>query len=154
MRRCYPEKVRRIVAIEGLSHSPKRLAEQRANPIEPRLRDWIARQREIAAKPPRRYASLAEATARLAAEHPAPRPRVRRASRPATACATTADGTVSFKFDPALRAFPPVEMSAEEVSRLWTLVTAPALLVYGAQSWASNPLAGRPRAAFPRRARW
>ncbi len=45
----FPEKVRGIVAIEGLSHSPKLLAEQRAIPVETRLRDWIARQREIAA---------------------------------------------------------------------------------------------------------
>ena len=58
----FPQKVTRIVAIEGLSHSPK----LETKPIEQRLRDWIARQREISAKPPRRYASLAEATARLA----------------------------------------------------------------------------------------
>jgi pimeloyl-ACP methyl ester carboxylesterase len=141
----YPDKVRRIVAIEGLSHSPKLVAEQRAIPIETRLRDWIARQREIAAKPPRRYASLAEATDRLASEHP-------RLDRDFAAHLTRhgvrahPDGSVSFKFDPALRAFPPVETAAEDVWRLWSLVACPALLVYGAQSWASNPVAdGRAR---------
>ena len=66
----FPEKVTRIVAIEGLSHSPKLVAEQRAVPIEIRLRQWIGRQREIAEKPPRRFASLAEATAHFAARHP------------------------------------------------------------------------------------
>ena len=134
----YPEKVRRIAAIEGLSHSPKYLAEQRAIPVEMRLRGWIDRQREIATRPPRRYASLAEATAKLAGEHPRLEPAfaehlARHGVR------ANADGTVSFKFDPALRAFPPVEAPAEDVWRLWSLVQCPALLVYGGQSWASNP---------------
>ena len=131
----YPAQLRRVVAIEGLSHSPSLMAKQQ--PIEARLRDWIAAQRGL--KPPRRYASLEEATARLAAEHPR--------LDAAFAAHLTAhgvrgndDGTVSFKSDPALRHFPPVEMTAEEAARLWSLVEAPALLIYGAQSWASNPL--------------
>ena len=131
----FPDKVRRIVAVEGLSHSPKLVAK----PVETRLRDWIARQREIAAKPPRRYASLQEATARLAVGRP-------RLDAELAAHLTrhgvrdNDDGTLSFKFDPALRAFPPVELPAEEAWRLWSLVACPALLIYGAQSWASNPL--------------
>jgi pimeloyl-ACP methyl ester carboxylesterase len=135
----YPDKVERIVAIEGLSHSPKYLAEREAIPIETRLRDWIARQREIAARPPRRYATLAEATGRLASEHPRIDPEFA-AHLARCGVRANSDGTLSFKFDPALRAFPPVEMAAEHVFRLWSLVACPALLVYGAQSWASNPV--------------
>jgi pimeloyl-ACP methyl ester carboxylesterase len=135
----YPNRVRAIVAIEGLSHSPKLVAEQRAKPVEQRLRDWIERQREIAARPSRRYASLEEATARYAAEHP--RLEAGFAAHVARhGVRTHEDGTVSFKFDPALRAFPPVELPAEDAWRLWSLVECPALLIYGAQSWASNPL--------------
>ena len=132
----FPDRVRRIVAIEGLSHAPSLVEKQR--PIETRLREWIASVRD--ARPPRRYASLAEATARLAAGHP------RLASDFAAHLGAHGvrendDGTVSFKFDPALRVFPPVEMIPEDGARLWSLVEAPALLVYGAQSWASNPVA-------------
>ena len=136
----FPEHVRRIVAIEGLSHAPKLVAEQRATPVEERLRRWIERSREIARKPPRRYASLEEATARLAAEHPRLDPDF---AAHLTRCGVreNGDGTLSFKFDPALRVFPPVELTAEDAARLWGLVAAPALLVYGAQSWASNPVA-------------
>ena len=136
----YPERVRRIVAIEGLGLSPKFLAEQRAVTVETRLRDWIGRQREIAAKPARRYGSLDEATARLASQHPRLDPELA-AHLTRHGVRAHPDGAVSFKFDPSLRAFPPVEMAADDVRRLWSLVTAPALLVYGAQSWASNPLA-------------
>jgi pimeloyl-ACP methyl ester carboxylesterase len=135
----FPQKVTRIIAIEGLSHSPK-LTQK---PIETRLADWIARQREI--KPARRYASVAEATARLAAEHPRLDPDFA-AHLAHSGVRENPDGTVSFKFDPALRVFPPVEMTAEEAQRLWSLVQCPALLVYGAQSWASNPVTdGRAR---------
>jgi pimeloyl-ACP methyl ester carboxylesterase len=135
----FPEKVTRVAAIEGLSHSPKLVAEQRAVPIEVRLKQWIARQREIADRPPRRYASLDEATARLSGEHPRLDPEL---AAHLTRCGvrTHDDGGVSFKFDPALRVFPPIEMQAEDMWRLWSLIPCPALLVYGAQSWASNPL--------------
>ncbi len=131
----YPEQVRRVVAIEGLSHSPSMMAKQQ--PIEARLREWIGAQREI--KPPRRYATLAAATARLAAEHPRLDPAFA-AHLTVHGVRESGDGTWSFKFDPALRVFPPVEMTAQEAARLWSLVEAPALLVYGAQSWASNPV--------------
>ena len=137
----YPEQVRRVVAIEGLSHSPSLTSRQK--PIETRLREWIAAQREP--KPARRYASLEEATARLAAEHPR-LPADFAAHLTAQGVRRHDDGTFSFKFDPALRQFPPVEMTAEEAARLWSLIKAPTLLVYGAQSWASNPVAdGRAR---------
>src|SRR5206468_11291038 len=113
---------------------------QRAIAVEARLRDWIARQREIAAKPPRRYAALEEASARVAGQHPRLDPEFA-AHLARHGVRQNADGTVSFKFDPALRAFPPIEVPAEEAWRLWSLVQCPVLLVYGAQSWASNPVA-------------
>jgi pimeloyl-ACP methyl ester carboxylesterase len=135
----FPEKVTRVIAIEGLSHSPKSVAERQAKPIETHLRDWIERQREIAARPPRRYATLDEAIARVRGEHPRLDPDfVAHLAR--CGVRDNPDGTFSFKFDPALRVFPPVELGAEDAARLWSLVLCPALLVYGADSWASNPL--------------
>lgn len=143
----FPEKVRRLVAIEGLSHSPKMVAEHQAKPVETRLRDWIDSVRAIAAKPARRYASLDEAIARLAAEHPRLDPDFA-AHLAREGVRANQDGTFSFKFDPALRAFPPVEMPPQDAARLWSLVACPALLVYGAQSWASNPIADGRAAHF------
>jgi pimeloyl-ACP methyl ester carboxylesterase len=134
----FPDRVSRIVAIEGLAHSPKLVAKERAKPIEQRLRDWIERQRDIASKPPRGYASLEEATARVAGQHPRFEPQLA-AHLTRHGVRAHADGTFSFKFDPALRAFPPVELAAEDGWRLWSLVECPTLLIYGAQSWASNP---------------
>ena len=139
----YPGEVRRVVAIEGLSHAPSLVA--KAPPIETRLRDWIAAQRQI--KPLRQYGSLAEATARFAAEHPR-LPADLAGRLTAQGVRAHDDGTVSFKFDPALRSFPPIEMTVQEAARLWSLIEAPTLLVYGAQSWASNPVADGRAAHF------
>jgi pimeloyl-ACP methyl ester carboxylesterase len=135
----YPEHVRRIVAIEGLSHSPRMLEDQRKIPTEQRLRRWIEDQREIVARPPRRYSSLAEAATRVKQQIPA------LSEDQSTHLArhglrATDDGGFQFKFDPALRVFPPVELPAEDAWRLWSLIVCPTLLIYGGSSWASNPV--------------
>ena len=49
------------------------------------------------------------------------------------------DGTYSWKFDNYVRVWPPYDMSTPEIERLWTRITCPTLLVYGKESWASNP---------------
>jgi len=130
----FPGKVGRLVAIEGLSHSPK-LA---SPPVETRLVEWIARARENAARPPRGYANLQDCIARVAELHPRLEPDMA-AHLARHGARRGADGAWRFKFDPALRVFPPLELTAAEAQRLWAQVACPTLLVYGAQSWASNP---------------
>jgi len=49
------------------------------------------------------------------------------------------DGTFSWKFDNYLRSWPPSDMTPAEIGHLWARITCPALLVYGGDSWASNP---------------
>ena len=49
------------------------------------------------------------------------------------------DGTYSWKFDNYVRGWPPVDMTYREVEQLWERITCPTLLVYGKESWASNP---------------
>jgi pimeloyl-ACP methyl ester carboxylesterase len=49
------------------------------------------------------------------------------------------DGTYSWKFDPYMRVFGPVDMAEGDVEALWASITCPTLLMYGADSWASNP---------------
>src|SRR4051794_2450157 len=61
----YPENVARLIAIEGLGPSPKVLAERMSLPIAGRLRNWIEGRRALAARRPRRYASIEEAFARM-----------------------------------------------------------------------------------------
>ncbi|HEV2300452.1 MAG TPA: alpha/beta hydrolase, partial [Stellaceae bacterium] len=49
------------------------------------------------------------------------------------------DGTYSWKFDNYVRADPPYDMTVAEVEELWSAIRCPTLLVYGRESWASNP---------------
>ena len=66
----YPEKVRRVVAIEGLGPPPSWLAERRAKPMHRRLTDWIEEVRGLSARLPRRYESLDAAWRRMHEENP------------------------------------------------------------------------------------
>ena len=62
------------------------------------------------------------------------------------------DGTYSWKFDNYVRSWPPYDMTNADVEALWSRIACPTMLVYGKESWASNPREGRPRAAFQERA--
>src|SRR5579885_2626794 len=61
----FPEKVRKLVAIEGLGLSAKALEERARTGIAERMQGWIAEQRGLAARQPRRYASLDDAFKRM-----------------------------------------------------------------------------------------
>ncbi|HWB45985.1 MAG TPA: alpha/beta hydrolase [Hyphomicrobiaceae bacterium] len=134
----YPENVTRLVAIEGLGPSPKMLAERQATPFPERMRAWIDEQRGLSARLPRRYASLEDAFRRMQEEN--------KHLSPAQALYLTQhgvnqneDGTYSWKFDNYVRSFPPYDMPIEDVEGLWRRINCPTLLVYGKESWASNP---------------
>jgi pimeloyl-ACP methyl ester carboxylesterase len=135
----FPGQVKRLVAIEGLGLSPKAMAARLAKPLADRMRLWVEAQRSLAGRSPRRYKSLEDATARMQAanEHLTPAQAGHLARHGVN---RNEDGTYSWKFDPHLRVFPPVDIPVEEVERLWANVACPTLLVYGKQSWASNPL--------------
>jgi pimeloyl-ACP methyl ester carboxylesterase len=134
----YPEKVRRVVSIEGLGPSPKAIAERDAKPLAERLRAWIEARRGLAARQPRRYASIEDAVTRMqeANKHLSIE-QARHLTR--YGVNQNEDGTYGWKFDPYLHVFPPVDLPQIEIERLWAAVTCPTLLVYGQESWASNP---------------
>ncbi len=50
------------------------------------------------------------------------------------------DGTYTWKFDNYVHADRPFGMSAADNARLWSRITCPTLLVYGEESWASDPV--------------
>jgi len=49
------------------------------------------------------------------------------------------DGTYSWKFDNYVRSISPVDLTPDDLHRLWSNIACPTLLVNGAESWASNP---------------
>jgi pimeloyl-ACP methyl ester carboxylesterase len=134
----YPGNVRKLVAIEGLGPSPRMQAERGRKTIDVRMRDWIEAQRGLSGRLPRRYASIEDAFRRMQEEN--------RHLSPAQARHLTQhgvnqneDGTYSWKFDNYVRAWPPYDMTNRDVEHLWSQIACPTLLVYGKESWASNP---------------
>ena len=134
----YPENVRAVVAIEGLGPPPKMLAEKRAKPFDERIRDWINDKRALAGRLPRRYSSVDEALARMQGENKHLSPEQAR-HLTVHGINQNEDGTYSWKFDNYVRAFPPYDMPTRAIEELWGRISCPTLLVYGKESWATNP---------------
>ena len=134
----YPEKVKALVSIEGLGPSPKALAERARQTIVERMRKWIDLQHNLAGRLPRRYASIEDAFRRMqeANKHLSPE-QARHLTQHGVN--QNEDGTFSWKFDNYVRVWPPYDMQVEEVQQLWSRITCQTLLVYGKESWASNP---------------
>jgi pimeloyl-ACP methyl ester carboxylesterase len=134
----YPEKVKALVSIEGLGPSPKVLAERAGKTIVERMRKWIDLQHALAGRQPRRYATIEDAFRRMqeANKHLSPE-QARHLTQHGVN--QNEDGTFSWKFDNYVRVWPPYDMRVEEVEHLWARIVCPALLVYGKESWASNP---------------
>ncbi|MDX3883191.1 MAG: alpha/beta hydrolase [Sphingomonas sp.] len=134
----YPERVSRLIVIEGLGPSPARAAEIAAEPIAARMRDWIARQQRMSAAGQRSYDSIEAATARMMAANPRLAPDLAR-HLTTHGSRTGPDGRVRFKFDPAVGAMSPVDLLQTEKHALWAAVACPVILAYGRESWASSP---------------
>ena len=143
----YPENVAKLVAIEGLGPSPKWLAERDKVTPDARLRNWIDEVRGLAGRQPKRYASVDEALARMMAEN---KHLSEMQARHLTihGVLQNEDGSFSWKFDNYNRAWSPIDLPRDDVAALWGRITCPTLLIYGAESWASNPATDGRLAAF------
>jgi pimeloyl-ACP methyl ester carboxylesterase len=134
----YPENVRKLVAIEGLGPSPKMIAERARKSIGERMREWIDENRGLAGRQSRRYASIEEAFKRMQDENKHLSPEQAR-HLTQHGVSQNEDGSYSWKFDNYVRAWPPYDMTQAEMEWLWQQISCPTLLVYGKESWASNP---------------
>ena len=134
----YPGTVARLVAIEGLGPSPARLRAGGAKTIVERMDEWVAEQRGLAARLPRRYASIEDAFGRMQGENPH---LTAEQARHLTVHGANQneDGTYSWKFDNYVRAWPPYDMQGRDIQLLWSRITCPTLLLYGKESQAGDP---------------
>lgn len=134
----YPENVAKLIAIEGLGPSPKMLAERYATGFADRMRAWIEEQRGLAGRLPRRYATIEDAWRRMQEENKHLSPEQAR-HLTQHGVNQNEDGTYSWKFDNYVRSWLPYDMPVADVEGLWARIACPTLLVYGKESWASNP---------------
>jgi pimeloyl-ACP methyl ester carboxylesterase len=134
----YPDKVTKLVNIEGLGLSAEMIAERSQESHAASLREWIANRRHAAARLPRRYPTLEAAYARMKEENAfltdaqARHLTIHGASR-------NEDGTWSWKFDNYLNVWPPSQPQPAWMHELWGAITCPVLMFYGTDSFVSNP---------------
>jgi len=135
----YPERVAKLVAIEGLGLSPARLRERAEEAVVDKWREWIDLRRTILRKPGRRLATIEAAVERMRARND--HLSVEQALH-LTIHGTNRneDGSYGWKFDPCLRGWAPDMGADEELPHFWSRITCPVLLCLGADSWASNPV--------------
>jgi len=134
----YPDAVSKLVAIEGLGPSPAMEAARAGRSVVEGLTTWIAEERALAARQPRRYASIDEALERMQGENKHLTPQQARYLT-VHGISQNEDGSYSWKFDNYVRSFAPIDLTPDERHELWSRIACPTLLVYGAESWASNP---------------
>ena len=134
----FPDKVRKLIAIEGLGPSPEHLAQRAETPVAEHWRKWIAEKRVAAGRLPKRYETIEDAFARMRTENSfLSEEQARHLTIHGTS--RSEDGTWSWKFDNYLHVWPLPDLPQSDVEKLWSAISCPTLLMYGANSWASNP---------------
>jgi pimeloyl-ACP methyl ester carboxylesterase len=134
----FPEKVSRLVAVEGLGPAPEIVAQYVKEPAWKRLGDWIEAMQGLASRYPRRYPSIDEAADRMQAENSFLNHEQAR-HLTVHGVARNEDGTFSWKFDNYVRVFAPARLRLDETEALWARIACPTLLMRGTESWASDP---------------
>lgn len=141
----YPDRVRKLVVVDGLGPSPaNKQAWEQEGPL-PRTRAWIEKRRE-ADRPARPLPSIEEGAARLAKANPRLSPEQAR-HLAIHGLRREGDGYV-WKWDPRVSIFAPEDFQMEN-RWVWNNIKVPALLFHGAESWTTNPEADGRAAHFP-----
>ena len=135
----YPEKVDKLCAIEGLGLSPKAREERDKKTRQEQFREWADRVQKVEKRQPRRYTSVEEATERIM-QHDKLVDRDTAYHSALHGLRKNADGGYYWKYDKNINAWGTGDVATPESSDLWAAIECEVLLIYGAESWASNPL--------------
>ncbi len=131
----YPDRVKKVVAIEGLGPPPNHRVHK---PAVDRYREWIETVRKLEHRVPHSYPDLKTAVARMKEANPFLSDEQ---AEHLTLHGTNwnADGSIIWKFDNYARIFPPYGMNIDDMKQVLGNISAPALLFWGRQSWAQDP---------------
>ncbi|MDP8991194.1 MAG: alpha/beta hydrolase [Acidobacteriota bacterium] len=130
----FPERVAKLVAIEGLG-----LPLQEARYTAPeRIRRWIEKVRAVENRTQHSYPNLEAAVARMKEANPFLSDDV---AKHLTLHGTNwnADGSIIWKFDNYARLFPPYGANPQEAAEILRRISCPTLLFWGRQSFAKDP---------------
>jgi pimeloyl-ACP methyl ester carboxylesterase len=139
----YPERVKKLVTIEGVGPPPGINVS-----AHERLRKWIEAIRDCEKRFPHQYPNLEAAYARMHKENPYLSDEM---AHHLTLFGSNwnADGTLVWKFDNFMRAFSPYGFSMDDAKEIWSQIKCPVLLFRGADSWTEDPEKGGWISAIP-----
>ena len=130
----YPERVKRLIAIEGLG-PPGSMVKNL--PAHVRMKQWVGDMQALAQRKSREYKSVDEALARMREANP--HLSVEQARHLTIhGVRRNEDGTYSWKFDNYTRASSPYLFNLAEAMEIWRQISSPCLLVAGDESWAAE----------------
>jgi pimeloyl-ACP methyl ester carboxylesterase len=134
----YPDRVQKLVNIEGLGPPPEMIKSRMGKPAWERTAEWIDQVREFSSKRPKHYPSIDAAARRMLAANSFLSPEQAH-HLTVHGVARNEDGTFSWKFDNYVRLFYPQRFDMDEMRAMWGRVTCPTLLVRGEQSDFGDP---------------
>ena len=120
----YPDRVGRLAMLEPIGLYPDPYKD---NP-KARLIHWIASNRSLAARVPKRYVSIEEAHGRMQNANPHLQSDLARYLT-VHGSHQNEDGSYSWKFDNYTRSGTPYEVSHEDSIALWNQITCPVLII-------------------------
>ena len=131
----YPQRVSKLVTIEGLGVGPH-VRPQR--PAPERMSRWIEKVRALEVRAPRGYPNLAAAVARMKEANPFLSEAL---AEHLTLHGTNwnGDGSLTWKFDNYTHAINPFGFDREETAQLLAAIDCPTLMFWGRQSFAIDP---------------
>ena len=135
LRGDYPDRVRKVVNIEGLGFP----AGHRIHaPYSERLRRWVEQMRETEKREPRPYPDIRSAISRMKEANPHLSDEQ---ARHLTLHGTNwnSDGSLIWKFDNYARAFPPYGHNLDDIREIVGRITCPVLLFWGMESRMPDP---------------
>jgi len=142
----YPDRVSRLVAIEGLG-PPGGMT--KPSSAAARMLQWVREMQALARRHPKPYETLDEAVSRMREANPHLSAELAR-HLTENGVIRHEDGTYSWKFDNFVRAVSPYLFNLDEAREIWGQITCPVLLVRGRESWAPDPEADGRVNAFRR----
>jgi pimeloyl-ACP methyl ester carboxylesterase len=131
----YPDRVRKVIAIEGLGLPASHRIHK---PAPERLRHWIDSVRKVEHREPHNYPNLEAAVARMKDANPHLSDEV---ARHLTVHGTNwnANGSLSWKFDNYVHCLPPYGHGIDDQLAIYAEIACPVLLVWGRESWMPDP---------------
>ncbi|MCB2088931.1 MAG: alpha/beta hydrolase [Sphingomonadaceae bacterium] len=135
---AFPDQVSKLVAIEPVGLSPEMEQGQDGKTYPERIADWVGRKRDAAARKVKSYPTIEAAQERMqAVNHFLTEEQARHLTLHGVN--RNEDGSFSWKFDPHLHSWPVDATPREMREDMWRAITCPVLLLYGADSFATNP---------------